>query len=88
MIFDLPNTPVELLKFFVEIILIRGILSRKMGIWIDEKFLTPFSGWIKIRLVTTEREAAIWMHYQNKALRKGHSHVNPQSCKDGRCILI
>lgn len=94
--FDLPNTPAEIFKFLIEVIIIRGILSRKVGIWIDKhifdrlqkRFIDPFMKLIRSRLVTTHREAAIWLHYWNKAHQKGHQHKNPIVCNDDRCRLI
>lgn len=51
-------------------------------------FLTPVYSWIKNRFIKTQREAAIWLHYRNKAHNKGHQHKNPIICEDDRCRII
>lgn len=49
---------------------------------------SPIWKWIKTRTITSQREAAIFLHYRNKAHRKGHQHKNPMICEDDRCRLI
>ena len=50
--------------------------------------LNPSSLSMKKFFIKTHREAAIWLHYRNKAHNKGHQHKNPIICDDDRCKLI
>lgn len=58
-------------KVLLDILLIIGgtffVGARNMIVkWI----LTIIFKWLRKRLVKTERHLALWMHYQNKAMRK------------------
>lgn len=55
---------------------------------LKQYFLSPLYRWFKNHLIRTQREAAIWLHYKNKAKRQGHQHKNPMTCNDDRCKLI
>ncbi len=51
-------------------------------------FLSPIAAAFRHRLIRSQREAAIWLHYRNKAHDKGHQHKNPIICKDDKCRFI
>lgn len=87
-IFEIPNTPTELLKFFVDIIIIRGILSKKFASFIDKKFITPMWRAVVRAFIKTDRDIFIWMHYRNRAAKHGHRHKNVNNCNDGACRLL
>lgn len=85
---QLPNTIPELFEFIVIFVIFRGIFSKWLGSYFVKYFFSPISRWIKRRLIKTERDVAIWMHYRNKALHKGHQHHNPVTCNEDGCIII
>jgi hypothetical protein len=51
-------------------------------------FFTPVASSIRKHLIKTQKEAAIWLHYRNKAHGHGHQQKNPIICTDGKCRLI
>lgn len=70
----------SLAEFFVFTILIKYVITK----WIAQQFVSFFA-----RLfVKTEREEAIWKHYQDKALRNGHKKKTPIKCDEGLCVLL
>ena len=73
--------------FFVGIIIIRGIIARKITTAI-EQLGGKISAALKKRLVRTERDMAIWVHYINQSVDKGHDDTSPIDCEDGACKLV
>lgn len=84
---ELPKNLSELIHYIIIYVIFRGIFSK----WLAGKFVDvlfePIVDFFKKRLIKTERDVAIWMHYKNKARHQGHNH-NPHECRDGRCILL
>lgn len=85
---QLPNTATEWFDYFIIFVLFRSVFSKWLAGLVTDKLLKPVGKWIVKRLVRTERDLAIWLHYRNKAMRKGHVHDSPLECNDGRCLLI
>lgn len=85
---QLPRNFTQLIEFILIYVIFRGIFSK----WIAKKLVIyifdPMGRFIKHSLIRTERDVAIWMHYKNKALHKGHNHHDPIKCRDGKCIII
>lgn len=77
---DLIDLVVKLGEFLFFTVIIKYIVLK----WVAERLLTMF----KRFFVTTERAAAIWMHYVNQALNKGHRHDTPIDCEDDRCRIV
>lgn len=63
------------IEWLVVYVIIRGIFAR----WLSDKIRNHF--------IKTQRELAIWMHYQNKALNKGHK-CKLRECDEDGCRLI
>ena len=74
---DFISTAIEFL--FVTIIF-KVIIVR----WLAEQLLKIF----KKFFVKTNRDIAIWIHYYNRALNKGHQHKTPVICDEGGCSLV
>lgn len=69
--------------FFFTIIIVRGILARRIGDVVNSA-LTRLFTLLRLRLVRSEHDLAVWVHYQNKAANKGHRHPL-NKCDDGKC---
>lgn len=73
--------------FFVVVILIRGIIARKISTAIEQMW-NKLVALLKKKLVKTERDMAIWIHYQNQAMNKGHHDDTPIDCEEGGCSIV
>ena len=85
---QLPHNFVELIDYIVIYVIFRGIFSKWLGNKLIDTVFAPLGKFMKKRLIKTERDVAIWMHYKNKAMNKGHNHDDPFICDDGKCILL
>jgi len=85
---QLPKNFTQFTEFIVIYVIFRGIFSKWLGAKLVDYVFNPFGRFLKKRLIKTERDVAIWMHYRNRALHKGHAHHDPITCRDGMCILI
>lgn len=85
---QIPNSPSEIIEFVFVFVIIRGVFSKWLGSKIVKYIFKPLAKIIKHRLIKSERDVAIWLHYRNKALKKGHHHDDPIACNDGKCILL
>lgn len=85
---QLPKNPGQILEFIIIYVIFRGIFSKWLGAYFVKYFFDPINRWIKRRLIKTERDVAIYIHYRNKAMHKGHQHKDPIICNDDRCILL
>lgn len=74
----------EHIKMLVEFLVITVFLKYIVLRWVAEKLAKLFMHFF----VRTEREAAIWLHYRNKAMHRGHQHHTPVECYEGRCRVI
>jgi hypothetical protein len=84
---SLKPTARVMFDFFVGIILIRGILARKITTAL-EQLGNKIAGLLKKRLVKTERDMAIWVHYHNQAMNRGHHQDTPIDCEEDRCNIV
>ena len=77
----------NILELFISYIIMRGIIVPFIVMLFRKYLLDPSVRWFKQRYLKTERDIAIWLHYRNKAMNKGHNHelVN---CDDGQCRKI
>lgn len=72
--------------FFVVIILIRGILARRISDSVNIALTKLFAAF-QARYVRSERDFAVWLHYKNKAADRGHKH-HLADCDDDKCSMI
>lgn len=83
---NLPLAIRLVVDFFVTTVIIRGIIARKIseGMMILGRMI-----WRRMRthIIKTERDLAIFLHYQNKALNHGH-RCKIDDCDDGKCSLF
>lgn len=78
----------KLIDFFILYIILRGIIAPFLTSLFKRFLLEPIANWFKHHFIRTEREMAIWLHYKNKALNKGHHHHHLEDCNDGMCKII
>jgi len=80
------------MQTFIDLVIIhlgwRLLTAPLIADLIKRLILGPFGKVLKKHFVKTEREFAIWMHYKNKALNKGHNHKRIEDCDDGKCLII
>lgn len=70
-------------------IFIRGLISPFVVEKLKKYIIHPLGNWSKHRLIKTERELAVWMHYQNKRRNPTHDHNKRIiQCDDGLCRFI
>lgn len=62
--------------FLVSTVLVRYVVGPMVGDYIRKK------------LIKTERDAIVWVHYKLRTQRKGHNQKHPQHCQQGRCREI
>lgn len=74
----------ELLKTAFEFVVVTIFIKQIMGRWLADKITRVFQKFF----VKSRREAAIWLHYRNKALNKGHTHKTPIRCEDDACKIF
>lgn len=74
----------EALKTAIDFVIFTVLVKYVIGRWLAEWFVKIF----KKVFVKSQRETAIWLHYRNRALHKGHRHKTPLECEDGGCVLI
>lgn len=65
-----------LVEWFIVAVVFKFIILK----WVAEKTKAIF----KLLLIRTARDMAIWLHFMNKAMNKGHQHPQPK-CDDGQC---
>lgn len=85
---DLPNTFEQLIAWLIVGVIFRGVFSKWLGVQMTKRFFAPLFRWLQRKLIKTERDVAIFIHYRNRALNKGHDSHNPVLCKEGRCIIL
>jgi hypothetical protein len=66
----------DLAEWFIVAVVFKFIILK----WVAEKTKALF---MKL-FVRTEHDMAIWLHYRNRAMNKGHQHPL-EKCDDGRC---
>lgn len=76
------------LELFFIYIIVRGIIAPFIANGFKMFVLNPLLRLFANHYIKTERELAIWLHYRNKALNKGHHHKHLGDCEDGKCRLI
>lgn len=77
----------KLIEFFFAYIIMRGIIAPFITMLFKKYALHPLFNYFKKHFLRTEREVAIWLHYRNKAINKGHNH-DLMKCDDGQCTKI
>ena len=84
---SLPLAIKLVVDFFVSGVLVRGILARKVSVALEQLF-SVIGARIKKWLIRNEKDLAIWLHYQNKAMNNGHRDKTPIECEQGKCQLF
>ncbi len=81
------NSPTDILMFIKsvgEFLLFTVVFKYIIVHWIAEQLVRIF----KYFFVRSKREVAIWIHYRNQAMNKGHKHDTPIDCEDEWCRII
>jgi hypothetical protein len=65
------------LDLFWSGVIVRGIFAKKLSTIVEDA--------AKRLLVRGEHDMAYMLHYYNRALNKGHTHVQQANCDDGAC---
>lgn len=76
-----------IVEFFVVWVIWRGIVVRWFSEIIRKHAMEPSGKWLRKYVIRSQREMAIWLHYRNKALNKGHQ-CRLMECDDEWCRLI
>lgn len=66
----------SLAEWFIVAVVFKFIILK----WVADKTKALFM----LIFVRTERDMAVWLHYRNKAMNKGHQH-RIANCDDGKC---
>jgi hypothetical protein len=65
-----------------------GVVILAMRSWLVSKTVVigeKLFAKLEHRLVTSEHEAVLWLHYRNHAARTNHSPRRPADCSDDGC---
>lgn len=73
-------TITDFLEFLLFTVLVKAIIVH----WLADQIIKI----LKLLFIRTNRDIAIWLHYYNRALNKGHKHINSHTCSQDNCTLI
>lgn len=63
-----------------DLVIIGVIYKVIIAHWIADQIMT----WAKKKLIKSKRQLALWIHFRDKAMNRGHKE-DPQLCFDGLC---
>lgn len=70
----------QLIEFVFITVIFKAIIVHALADYIMKHSKTWFQ--------KSERRAAIWLHYQSRALELGHAHKSVLHCDEGKCAVF
>lgn len=74
----------DFIKSLFEFVVFTVIVKIIVGHWLAEQIMKYSKRWF----ATTERNMAIWTHYQLRAAEAGHAARNVLNCVEGNCSVF